>query len=232
MEPKWSNGTLFGLPIFLLIAAVLLGFAVLMVWSYFSEKREQLGKKAEREERQRYAEEWTKKARERVLTARKAEGEDVDEDDDVYDWELRELYAEDHPGGDYREYFSDLAGYDRSKMPDKGEHFWPAGVATGVALLVLGLTYWAMYPLEKVYHQWTPMTGVVTSMGGGQLESTDGGHLYITYVFTINGQQYLCDTARCGDIAVGDTATLTCKPDWSRVATDPISCNFISVKKA
>jgi hypothetical protein len=233
-EPIWTFSTKFGLPFFILVALAAFGFAAWWIVEYFRDKAVFKNAMPRAEERMRRAETFAAEMKARVTAERTAAAGVTgvtDRDTWVSDYEIRGEYEDAFPDADY---FRDLNCTVREDNPDdsRSSYFGPAAALAGAGLLVVALTAMSMYPWSAVYHQWRVVEGPVAAVSGEKLDSTDGGSLWLSWVFDINGKKYVCDEPRCGTIDPGEIAKLRCKPSYQDVGSEVNNCKFVSVKGA
>lgn len=251
MNPIWTLSTLIVAPIFLLIALALIAISILVAVTYFRDKvdkRTEYQAALERHQRytkfkHEYIDKVNAERRARVEQLAAANGVSVSEiieqrymsrDDYQYEpsvdsYQMHEEYNE--LGDDYNPWNDQnppSAGAYKVDKSDLGLAFIPAGVGLLIAVIV----GFAMYPFQAEYHQYRTVQGQVDQVRGEKLNGTDSGDMYISYVFEINGKQYVCEEARCSTIEQGDTAKLRCKPSyhWSGAPTN--RCSFVSRESA
>lgn len=122
-----------------------------------------------------------------------------------------------------RKYYSGtLDSYDESPVG------WIGIGCYVVVFLLIGLTFWGMYPYKAEYHQWQPHGGEVAKIDKRILSAGDGMEEKFVVVFEGDKQQYGCQDTRCATVRPGDTLWLGCKKKFEWAATDGFDCRFIS----
>lgn len=251
MEPIWTLSTIITAPLFLLIAVALIAVGIWFAVDHFTGQKKSAAKYQKALERHQrfvkfaheFKQERTAQKRAKVEQLAAASGVSVvdlidsgriDHSDASFDhygtdkFEMMDAYNE--LGDDYDAYSDQNAprpSYHDTNSDGLWVTFWTVLIGGVVATIVAC----SMYPYQAVYHQYRVVQGKVTQVAGEKLNGTDSGDIYLSYVFEINGKQYVCEEARCSTITAGSVAKLRCKPTYHRTGAPTNECSFVSVRK-
>lgn len=122
---------------------------------------------------------------------------------------------------------ADANGYYRRGY-DGSDGMWLAFWSAVVAVIVLGVYAFAMFPFGAEYHQWRSTSGVVESVASRQVSDGDSGMQTKFVIKYRDGGERGCTDTRCSLVQPGDEVELKCRKVWQWQATPGFDCNWVN----
>lgn len=114
--------------------------------------------------------------------------------------------------------------------PDRGIAIGFGWACFAVAVVILIVAAFALWPFQWDYHSWQKTTGTIQTTSKRLVSTGDKSMEERFVVQFTDGRQRACDDSRCSLLKPGMTLTLRCKRAYQWGATPGYDCNYVEAR--